>query len=142
VNRDEAAPLIRRDFPEFEGALPAVGADCAWTDAGVVDEDIDAAKFAARCSGDRVGCGIVGQIGRDRQQFGRLPLFTRACREHLQRFTIAINAGNPDPLRQQSPRHYSANATCGTGHNGHSLDFGHLRASSHISRASGRAPTH
>jgi hypothetical protein len=65
VDRDKAAPLIRGDLPEFEGALPTIWTDCTWADAGIVDEDIDAAKLGARSFGDRVRRGVLGQIGSD-----------------------------------------------------------------------------
>jgi hypothetical protein len=65
VDGDKAAPLIRRDLPEFERALPAVRPDCTWADPGVVDEDVDAAKLAARGFGDCVRRRLVGQIGSD-----------------------------------------------------------------------------
>jgi hypothetical protein len=43
MDRDKAAPLIR-DLPEFERTLPAVRPDRTGADAGVVDENIDAAE--------------------------------------------------------------------------------------------------
>jgi hypothetical protein len=67
VDRDEEAPLIRCDLPEFERTLLGVGPDCAWADAGIVDEDIDAAKLAARGLSDCIRRGVVGQIGRNGQ---------------------------------------------------------------------------
>jgi hypothetical protein len=38
--------------PEFEQALPTVRLDCAWADAGIVDEDVDAAELGASGFGD------------------------------------------------------------------------------------------
>jgi hypothetical protein len=63
VHRDEAAPLIGRDLPEFEGTLPAVRPDCSRADAGIVDQDVDAAEPIAGGSGDLLGRGIAGEIG-------------------------------------------------------------------------------
>jgi hypothetical protein len=65
MNRDKAAPLIWRDLPEFERALPAVWPDRTGADAGVVDEDVDAAEPIARGFGDLLGRGVAGQIGLD-----------------------------------------------------------------------------
>src|SRR5215472_898686 len=50
MNRNEAPPLIGRDLPELERALPAVWPDCTGAYSRVVDEDVDAAKLAVRCS--------------------------------------------------------------------------------------------
>jgi hypothetical protein len=80
VNRDKAAPLIRRDLPELERALPAVRPNGAWPDPGIVDEDVDAAEPTARGFGDLLGRGIVGQIGLDDEQVVRLSLLTSARR--------------------------------------------------------------
>ena len=83
MNRDEAAPLIGRNLPELEGALPTIRSDCAWADPGVVHEDIDAAEPGARGFGDLIGRGVIGQIRLDGEQIGRLALLTRACRKGL-----------------------------------------------------------
>jgi hypothetical protein len=64
--------------------------------------------------------GVVAQIGSDGQQFGRFSLLARARRERLQRFTISIDAGDPDACRQQSPCHCPADAARRSGHDGHS----------------------
>ena len=63
VDGDKAVPLIRRDLPEFERALPAVRPDCTWADAGVVDEDVDVAEPIAGSFGDLLDCGVINQIG-------------------------------------------------------------------------------
>jgi hypothetical protein len=55
VDRDEAAPLIGRDLPELEWALPTVRTDRARADPGVVDEDVDAAEPGARGFSDLIG---------------------------------------------------------------------------------------
>ena len=62
MDRDEAAPLIGRDLPELEGALPAIQSDGARADPGVVNEDVDAAEPGARGFGDLIDGGVVGQI--------------------------------------------------------------------------------
>jgi hypothetical protein len=72
MNRDKAAPLIRSDLPEFERALPAVWPDRTGADAGIVDENIDAAEPIARGFGDLLGRGVAGQIGLDGEQIVRL----------------------------------------------------------------------
>jgi hypothetical protein len=103
VHRDEAAPLIGRDLPEFEGTLPAVRPDCSRADAGIVDQDVDAAEPVACGSGDLLGRGIAGQIRLDGEKIVPLSLLTRARREGLWRLTISIDTGDPDACRQQSP---------------------------------------
>jgi hypothetical protein len=70
VNRDEAAPLIGRNLPELEGALPTIRSDCARADPGVVDEDVDAAEPGSRGFGDLIDRGVVGRIRLDGEQFG------------------------------------------------------------------------
>jgi hypothetical protein len=45
--------------------------------------------------------------------------------QRLQRLTIAIDTGDPDACRQQASRHRPANAARRTGHDRHSLGFGH-----------------
>jgi hypothetical protein len=62
VDRDEAAPLIGCDLPEFKRALPTIGTDCSWPYAGIVDQDVDATKPIAGGLGDLLGRGIGGQI--------------------------------------------------------------------------------
>jgi len=83
VHRDKAAPLIGRDLPEFERALPTIRADRARTDPGIVDKDVDAPKPGAGSSGDLIGCGVAAQIPLDGEQFGGLSLFARHRRKCL-----------------------------------------------------------
>jgi len=87
VHCDEAAPLIGRDLPEFERPLPAIRSNCSRADAGVVDQDVDAAKSGVRGLGDFTDRGVVGQIRLDGEEVGRLVLLTRVRREPLQRLT-------------------------------------------------------
>ena len=54
-----------------------------------------------------------------------LSLLSGAGCECLQRLTIAVDAGDPDAYGQQTERHRFADATGRTGHNRHSLGFGH-----------------
>ncbi len=125
VNRDKAAPLIRRDLPEFEGALPTIWTDCSRADAGIVDEDVDAAQPIAGGFGDLLGRGVASQIRLDGEEFGPLSLLTRARRKRSQRLSIAIDTGDPDARRQQAPHHRPADTACRTGYDRHSLGFGH-----------------
>src|SRR5580704_11700859 len=59
------------------------------------------------------------------RKVGSLASITRAGGECFQRPTISIDAGDLDACRQQSPRHCSADAPRRTGHDRHSLGFGH-----------------
>jgi hypothetical protein len=83
VHRDIPAPLIGRDLPELEGALPAIRPDGARADPGVVDEDVDAAEPGSHGLGDLVGCRVVGQVRLNGEQLRRFALLTRACCEGL-----------------------------------------------------------
>jgi len=60
VDRNKPTPLIGRDFPELEGALPAIRPDSARADPGVVDEDVDAAEPSARGLDDLIDRGVTG----------------------------------------------------------------------------------
>ena len=73
MNRDEAAPLIGRDLPELEGALPAIRSDGARADPGVVDEDVDAAEPGSRGLGDLIDRGVAGQIRLDGEEIVPFP---------------------------------------------------------------------
>ena len=126
MDRDKAAPLIGRDLPEFERAPPAVRTDCAWADAGIVDEDVDAPEPTAGGFGDLPGCGIVGQIGLDGEQLVRLAPLTGTRGERFQRVTVAIDPGDPDVRRQQAPHHGPADPACCAGYDGHSVGLGHV----------------
>jgi hypothetical protein len=72
MDRNEAAPLIGRDLPELEGVLPTIWTDCSRADAGIVDQDVDAAEPIAGGFGDLLGRGVLGKIGLDGEQFGPL----------------------------------------------------------------------
>jgi hypothetical protein len=103
-----------------ERPLPAIRSDCTGADTGVVDENIDATEPIAGGLGDLLRRGVVGQIGLEREQFGPLSLLTRTRGECLQRLAVAIDAGDPDACRQQSPCHCPADAARRSGHDGHS----------------------
>jgi hypothetical protein len=60
MDRDETAPLIRRDLPELEGPLPTVWTDCSRAYTGVVDEDVDAAEPGVRGFCDLIDRGVIG----------------------------------------------------------------------------------
>jgi hypothetical protein len=49
----------------------------------IVDEDVDAAEPGMRGFGNLIDRGVIGQIGLDGEQFGRLALLTYACRKGL-----------------------------------------------------------
>jgi hypothetical protein len=83
VHRDEAPPLIGRDFPALERVLPAIRSDSPGADPGVVHQDVDAAEPGARGFGDLIDCGIVGEIRLDGEQLGRFALLARVCRKRL-----------------------------------------------------------
>jgi len=125
VDRDKAAPLVRRDLPKFERALPAIRSNCTGANPGVVDEDVDAAEPVAGGLTDLPGRGVAGQIGLNGEQVAGLALLTRVRRKRLQRLSIAIDAGDPDACRQQRPRHCPADAARRTGYDRHSLGFDH-----------------
>jgi hypothetical protein len=55
-------------------SLPTIRSDCARTDAGIVDQDVDAAKPVAGGPGDLLGRGIAGQIRLDGEKVGPLSL--------------------------------------------------------------------
>jgi hypothetical protein len=57
--------------------------DCTWADAGIVDQDVDAAKPIAGGLRDRLGRGVAGQIRLDGEQLARFPMLTRTCRKGL-----------------------------------------------------------
>jgi hypothetical protein len=96
-----AAPLIGRDSPELEGALPTIWTDCSRADASVVGEDVDTAEPGARGLDDLIDRGIIGQIRLNREHGVYLALLARARRKRLKRLSIAINTSDPDPCRQR-----------------------------------------
>ena len=60
---DEAAPLIGSDLPELERPLPTIRSNCTRTNAGIVDQDVNASEPIAGGLGDLPGRDVVGQIG-------------------------------------------------------------------------------
>src|ERR1700732_1751552 len=110
VDGNEAAPLMWRDLPELEGALPAIRSDGARADPGVVHEDIDAAEPGACGFGNLVGRGGTGQVRLDGEQFGGFP-FARGRGQRFQGLSVAIDTGDPVARRQRVARHRPANAT-------------------------------
>ncbi len=148
MDRDKAAPLIGRDLPEFERALPAVRPDRTGADPGIVDQDIDPAKPGACRSGDLVGGRIRCQIGLDGEELVCLSLLARARRKRPQRITVAIDAGDPDARRQQAPHHGPADTARRPGHDRHSLRLAHGmsppldRPPFYLGGSPGRGPAH
>ena len=105
VHRNEAAPLIGRDLPEFEGTLPAVRPDCSRADAGIVHQNVDASEPIAGGFGISSAAESRARSVRMVRRSSPSPCSRALAAKRLQRFSIAIYPRYPDACCQQSPHH-------------------------------------
>ena len=114
IDVDDAAEFRRRHLPEFADRL-AFGAQQAGIDAGIVDEDVEAAEMLDGGAHDFRRAVVARDVGDDALDALAGAALIGAAFGFLERRRVDLDGGDARAGFEQSERHHLAEAAPGAG---------------------------